>query len=44
VAFSRDGNAVRIERVVSPDVLMGRLAGYRLVDTLETSRRLERRR
>jgi AbrB family looped-hinge helix DNA binding protein len=44
VAFSRDGNAIRVERVVSPDALMGRLSGHRLVDSLEKDRRLERRR
>ena len=44
VAFSREGNAIRMERVVSPDALMGRLAGHRLVDALEKDRRLERRR
>jgi AbrB family looped-hinge helix DNA binding protein len=44
VAFSREGNAIRVERVVSPDALMGRLAGHRLVDALEKDRRLERRR
>jgi len=44
VAFSQEGNAIRVERVVSPDALMGRLAGHRLVDTLEKDRRLERRR
>ena len=44
VAFSREGNAIRVERVVSPDALMGRLSGHRLVDALEKDRRLERRR
>jgi AbrB family looped-hinge helix DNA binding protein len=44
VAFSREGNAIRVERVVSPDALMGRLAGHRLVATLGKDRRLERRR
>jgi AbrB family looped-hinge helix DNA binding protein len=44
VAFSQEGNAIRLERVVSPDALMGRLAGHRLVDALEKDRRLERRR
>jgi len=44
VTFSRDGNTIRVERVVSPDALMGRLAGHRLVDALEKDRRLERRR
>ncbi len=32
VTFSRDGNAIRVERVASPDALMGRLAGHRLVE------------
>ena len=44
VTFSREGNTIRVERVVSPDVLMGRLAGHRLVDALEKDRRAERRR
>jgi AbrB family looped-hinge helix DNA binding protein len=44
VAFSRDGNAIRVERVASPDALMGRLAGHRLVEALERDRRSERRR
>lgn len=44
VTFARDGNAIRVERVVSPDALMGRLAGHRLVDALERDRRAERRR
>ena len=44
VAFSRDGNAIRVERVVAPDTLMGRLAGHRLVEALERDRRAERRR
>jgi AbrB family looped-hinge helix DNA binding protein len=44
VAFSQEGNAIRVERVVSPDALMGRLSGHRLVDALEKDRRLERRR
>jgi AbrB family looped-hinge helix DNA binding protein len=44
VAFSWEGNAIRIERVVSPDALMGRLAGHRLVKALERDRRVERRR
>jgi len=38
VTFSRDGNAIRIERVASPDALMGRLSGHRLVDALERDR------
>lgn len=41
VTFSRDGNAIRVERVASPDALMGRLAGHRLVQALETDRRPE---
>ena len=44
VTFSREGNAIRVERVVSPDALMGRLAGHRLVETLEKDRQAERRR
>ena len=44
VTFSRDGNAIRVERVASPDALMGRLAGHRLVEALEKDRRSERRR
>ena len=44
VTFSRDGNAIRVERVASPDSLMGRLAGHRLVEALEKDRRSERRR
>jgi AbrB family looped-hinge helix DNA binding protein len=44
VTSSREGNAIRVERVVSPDALMGRLAGYRLVDALERDRQTERRR
>jgi AbrB family looped-hinge helix DNA binding protein len=44
VTFSQEGSAVRIERVVSPDALMGRLSGHQLVDTLEKDRRAERRR
>jgi AbrB family looped-hinge helix DNA binding protein len=44
VAFSQEGNAIRVERVVSPDALMGRLSGHHLVDALEKDRRLERRR
>jgi AbrB family looped-hinge helix DNA binding protein len=44
VTFSRDGNAVRVERVASPDALMGRLAGHRLVEALEKDRRAGRRR
>jgi AbrB family looped-hinge helix DNA binding protein len=44
VTFSQEGNAIRVERVVSPDALMGRLAGHRLVAALERGRRAERRR
>ena len=44
ITFSREGNAIRVERVVSPDALMGRLAGHRLVEALEKDRRAERRR
>lgn len=44
VTFSRDGNAIRVERIVSPDVLMGCLSGHRLVEALEKDRRAERRR
>jgi AbrB family looped-hinge helix DNA binding protein len=44
VTFSREGNAIRVERVASPDTLMGRLAGHRLVEALERDRQIERRR
>jgi AbrB family looped-hinge helix DNA binding protein len=44
VTFSQDGDAIRVERVASPDALMGRLAGHRLVAALEEDRRAERRR
>ena len=44
VAFSRDGEAIRVERAVSADGLMGRLAKHRLVTALEKERRRERRR
>jgi AbrB family looped-hinge helix DNA binding protein len=44
VTFSLDGNAIRIERVASPDALMARLAGHRLVQALESDRRPERHR
>ena len=44
VTFSQDGNAIRVERVASPDALMGRLAGHRLVEALEKDRQTERRR
>ncbi len=42
VTFSQDGEAIRLERVVSPDDLMGRLAGHTLVKALEEDRRAER--
>ncbi len=44
VTFSQEGSALRLERVVSPDALMGRLAGHRLVEALEKDRQAERRR
>jgi AbrB family looped-hinge helix DNA binding protein len=44
VTFSRQGTAIRVERVVSPDALMGRLKGHRLVAALEEDRRRERAR
>lgn len=44
VAFSQEGNAIKVARVASPDALMGRLAGHRLVETLEKDKRIERRR
>jgi AbrB family looped-hinge helix DNA binding protein len=44
VAFSQEGDAIRVERAVSPDDLMGRLAGHQLVKTLEEDRKAERRR
>jgi AbrB family looped-hinge helix DNA binding protein len=44
ITFSQEGDAVRVERLVSPDALMGRLAGHRLVEALEEDRRAERRR
>jgi len=44
VTFSREGNVIRVERVVSPDTLMGRLAGHRLVKALEKDRQAEPRR
>ncbi len=44
VTFSREGNVIRVERVASPDALMGRLAGHRLVKALEKDRQAERRR
>jgi hypothetical protein len=40
----KEGNAIRVERVVSPDVLMGQLAGHRLVEALEKDRQADRRR
>jgi AbrB family looped-hinge helix DNA binding protein len=43
VTFSQDGMAIRLERVASPDALMGRLAGHRLVEALEKDRGAERR-
>lgn len=44
VTFSQEGSAVRVERVAAPDALMGRLAGYKLVQALEKDRQAERRR
>lgn len=44
VTFSQEGNVIRLERVASPDALMGRLAGHRLVEALEKDRQAERRR
>jgi AbrB family looped-hinge helix DNA binding protein len=44
VTFSREGSAIRVERVSSPDLLMGRLASHRLVEALEDDRRAERKR
>jgi hypothetical protein len=44
VTFTQEGNAIRMEHVVSPDALMGRLAGHRLAEELEEDRRVERRR
>ena len=44
VTFSQDGSTVRVERVTTPDTLMGRLAGHRLVETLEKDRADERAR
>jgi len=44
VTFSQEGNAIRVERVASPDALMGRLAGHRLAEALEKDRQAERRR
>jgi AbrB family looped-hinge helix DNA binding protein len=42
VAFSQEGDVIRVERVVSPDALMGRLAGRRLMAILAKDRRVER--
>jgi len=44
VTFSQEGSAIRVERVASPDALMGRLSGHRLVEEWEKDRRRERRR
>ncbi len=44
VTFTQEGNAIRVERVTSPDTLMGRLAGRRLVAALESDRKIERAR
>jgi AbrB family looped-hinge helix DNA binding protein len=44
VTFSRDSNAIRVERLASPGALMGRLAGHRLAQALENDRRPERHR
>lgn len=44
VAFSREGSVIRVERVASPDALMGCLSGHRLIEALEKDRRAERRR
>jgi AbrB family looped-hinge helix DNA binding protein len=44
VTFSQEGSVIRVERVVSPDALMGRLAGHKLVAALEKDRLVERRR
>ena len=44
VTFSREGNAIRVERALSADALMGSLAGHRLVAALEKDRQAERRR
>ncbi len=37
-------DAIRVQRAVSPDALMGRLTGHRLVKALEEDRKAERRR
>lgn len=44
VTFSREGDVIRVERVASPDALMGRLSGRGLVKALERDRQIERRR
>lgn len=44
VTFSVDDNGIRLERVASPDALMGSLAGHRLVEALAKDRRVERKR
>jgi AbrB family looped-hinge helix DNA binding protein len=44
VTFSGEGKVIRVERVASPGALMGRLAGFRLVDALEKDRRAKWRR
>jgi AbrB family looped-hinge helix DNA binding protein len=44
VTFSREGNAILVERVASADALMGRFKGHRLVESLEKDRRAERKR
>jgi hypothetical protein len=41
---SQEGDAIRVQRVVSPDALMGSLSGRRLIERLEKDRQLERRR
>jgi antitoxin component of MazEF toxin-antitoxin module len=42
--LSVEGATIRLERVVSPDELMGRLAGYRLVAALDEDHQTERSR
>lgn len=44
VTFTQEGDPIRVERAVSPDALMGRLAGHRLVRALEKDRKAESRR
>lgn len=44
VVFARQGNAIRVQRAVAADALMGRLAGHHLVEALERDRRRERKR